>query len=97
MNEEFNETTDLYLQLLRKAQEIEDPRLVGMILERLKNEQPCLLGAKSTCVVIPFPASTMKPDLLVDEYRFWPRLTSAQVGLIAALYMLLIAGHSFFS
>lgn len=92
---EFNETTDLYLQLLRRAQEVEDPRLVGMILERLKQGAPPLMATDSGCVVIPFPIDAARPEARVDESRFWPQLAAAQVVVIVALYSLLVVGNSF--
>lgn len=94
MPEEFNETTDLYLQLLRRAQEVEDPRLVGMILERLKPEVPHLAAAGSGCVIIPFPQLNTGPEAGPDERRFWPRVAVAQVCYILAFYALVVAGHS---
>jgi hypothetical protein len=97
MHEDFNETTDLYLQLLRKAQEVEDPRLVGMILERLKEGAPHLLTAETGCVVIPFPMAAVRPSVRIPEPRFWPRVAAAQIGYIVAIYVLLLVGHSYFS
>lgn len=94
MNEAFNETNDLYLQILRKAQEVEDPRLVGMIMERLKNQPQSLLAADAPCVVIPFPLAAAKPAGLEEDSRFWPRPSAAQISAIFAVYTLLVAGHS---
>ena len=96
MPEAFNETTDLYLQLLRKAQEVEDPRLVGMILERLKLGAPYLVATDSGCVVIPFPISIPWPEPQPAESCFWPKVAVAQIGCLVAFYALLVVGHSFF-
>ena len=97
MPEEFNETNDLYLQMLRRAQEVEDPRLVSMILERLKSgsEHPATID--SACVVIPFPIHIARPESSEEKFPFWPRLASAQIGVIVMVYSLLIIGHSLFS
>ena len=96
MPETFNETTDLYLQLLRKAQEVEDPRLVGMILKRLKQGVPHPVVTDSGCVIIPFPVSDSWSEPQPAESRFWPKVAIAQVGCLVALYTLLIVGHSLF-
>ncbi|MCP3952145.1 MAG: hypothetical protein GY697_08010 [Desulfobacterales bacterium] len=95
MRETFNETTDLYLQLLRKAQEVEDPRLVGMILDRLQQGPPHLMATESGCVVIPFPMNVIRPESCTDEARFWPRGAAAQVGHLMAFYALPVVAHSF--
>ncbi len=95
MRETFNETTDLYLQLLRKAQEVEDPRLVGMILGRLKQRSPHLMDTDSDCVVIPFPMSVAQPEPHADELRFWPRVAAAQVGYHVVFYALVVVVSSF--
>ena len=97
MPEEFNETTDLYLQLLRRAQEVEDPRLVSMILERLKSESSPLAAAGSGCIIIPFPPLSTAPEAGPDEPCFWPRVAVVQVCYILAFYALVVAGHSFFT
>ena len=97
MPEEFNETTDLYLQLLRKAQAVEDPRLVGMILERLKPDATDLLTTEAGCVVIPFPLAVAQPAIPRNESRFWPRIAAAQIAYILAVYVLMVIGHSLLS
>ena len=95
MREAFNETTDLYLQLLRKAQEVEDPRLVGMILERLRQGAPHLVATDSGCVVIPFPIGATWSESPPNELCFWPRVAVSQVGYLLTLYAFLVIGHAF--
>ncbi len=97
MREVFNETTDLYLQMLRKAQEVEDPRLVGMIIERLNQNALYLIAADSGCVVIPFPMSIAQLEPHAETPRFWPRVAAAQIGYLVVFYALLVVGHSIFS
>jgi hypothetical protein len=97
MPEAFNETTDLYLQMLRRAQEVEDPRLVSMILERLTPEAPPLAAAGSGCIIIPFPPLQAGPEAGPDKPRFWPRVAVAQICYILVFYALVVAGHSFFN
>ena len=96
MSEEFNETTDLYLALLRRAQEVEDPRLVSMILERLKPEPGHPAAADSGCVVIPFPIHHVQPASSDENACFWPRMAPAQIGAILMVYGVLVIGHSLF-
>lgn len=96
MPESFNETTDLYLQLLRKAQEVEDPRLVGMILERLKDATPHLAATHAGGAVIPFPIGVTWSDPRPAISPFWPRMGVAQVGCLVAFYALLVVGHALF-
>ena len=55
---DFNETTDLYLQILRDAQFVEDKKLIRMVKERLK-QNPCAADGPSPPVgeIIPFPCT----------------------------------------
>ena len=96
MPEEFSETTDLYLRMLRKAQAVEDPRLVGMILERLRQPPSQLAVTDAGCVVITFPLTARQAVPRPEEPRFWPRVATVQVGCLVGFYALLVVGHSLF-
>ena len=96
MPDEFNESTDLYLQMLRKAQAVEDPRLVGMILERLRQAPPRMATHDSGCVVIRFPLPDRSPQSPPEETYFWPRVAVFQVGCLVGLYALMVFGHTLF-
>ena len=94
-NYEFNETTDLYLQILRRAQELEDRKLVALIVDRLKENAQHLLQPDSGCQIIPFPGSiSPPPPPPLDEPQFWPRMAMVQMGIIVGCYLALVTGHT---
>jgi hypothetical protein len=95
INPDFNETTDLYLQLLRKAQELEDPKLVAMIIDRLKKNTQQLLCTDGGCQIIPFPGhQTVLIPPPLEERQFWPRLASVQMAIILGCYLALVTAHT---
>ena len=65
----YNETTDLYLQLLSAARELEDQRLAKMILQRvmaLHRESGAPFG---NIIPFPMPLTPCVPD--EPERPFW--------------------------
>ncbi len=55
MIEEFNETTDLYLDILIEAQKLEDKKLIQLIRRRLENIEPSPPATGGGCKIIMFP------------------------------------------
>lgn len=93
---EFNETTDLYLEILQEAQQVEDMKLIRIIRQRLMYTGPGSYLTADGCEIIFFPAPT--PVNPPDTSRFWPKFAFAQLGILLATYLLiLITGHSIFS
>ena len=95
---EFNETTDLYLEILQDAQQVEDRKLIRIIRQRLMYTGPGSYLTTDGCEIIFFPAPAAAPVNPSDTSRFWPKFAFAQLGIILATYLLIvITGHSFFS
>ena len=81
-----------YLQMMRKAQQLNDQKLIRLILKKLAHLGRT--GAVSTnngCIVIPFPA-VHAPDEVSESERpsLWMlvKLTLAIPGSVAALLLL---------
>ncbi|MGD9098081.1 MAG: hypothetical protein PVF97_08335, partial [Desulfobacterales bacterium] len=95
-SETFCQTTDLYLEMLREAQRVEDKKLVRLIRNRLRHagRPPALTSAG--CEVICFPrrfcGSLAAPN---EDLPFWPRFGFGQIAAFAAVYGLLISCHIF--
>ena len=67
----YNETTDLYWQMLSEARRIEDQNLARMIRSRLKKEAAVRKLATGGDNIIAFPGSwtaCLEPD---KEHEFW--------------------------
>ena len=91
---EFNETTDLYLEILREAQKIEDKKLVHIIQSRLRQVRQPVYATSNGCQIIAFPRLFMPSLPQLKKPRFWPKLAYAQIAVIIAGYLLLLTGHS---
>lgn len=93
----FCQTTDLYLEMLREAQRVEDKKLVELLRRRLKHvAHPPTLTAGG-CEIIRFPRRAYAPlPAPVEDLPFWPRFGFSQIAAFAALYFLLISCHSYF-
>ncbi len=53
--EEFNETTDLYLEILVNAQRMEDKKLIRLIKQRLESVDASSSPPTRRCKIIMFP------------------------------------------
>ena len=90
----FERKRDFYLQLMRKAQVLDDQILVKMILKKLAGLGTA--GAVSTaggCTVIPFPIGQPPAVLNAPEPPLWWvlfKLTLAIPGSMAALMLLAV-------
>lgn len=83
---------DYYLQIMQKAQQLNDQPLINLILKKLAR-----LGIRnavstaSGCTVIPFPALPCAPELKEYEPPTWWtlfKLTLAVPGSLVALILL---------
>ncbi len=97
LREEFNETTDLYQEMLREAQRLEDKKLIEMIKQRLEYIAPPPLATTRECEIIMFPRRFNPPFQHVEDSRFWPKVEFIQLGVIFSGYLLFIMGCSFIS
>jgi hypothetical protein len=95
--EGYNETTDLYLEILREAQRIADRKLIAMIQRRLKSLGHVSHFTSSGCEIIPFPNHLNISHPVTEEPRFWPRFANIQLIALLAGYLLLVGTHSFWS
>jgi hypothetical protein len=90
----YERKRDFYLQLMRKAQMLDDQVLVKMILKKLAGLGPA--GAVSTaggCTVIPFPIGRTPADSNPFEPTSWWvlfKLTLAIPGSLTALFLMCI-------
>ncbi len=91
--EEYNETTDLYQDMLREAQRMEDKKLIEMIKQRLENIAPPLATA-GECEIIMFPRRFLPSFQPVEESKFWPKVELVQLAAIFSAYALFIMGCS---
>jgi hypothetical protein len=91
---EFNETTDLYLEILREAQKIEDKKLVRIIQSRLRQVRQPVYATPNGCRIIAFPRLFAQSFPQLKKPRFWPKLAYTQIAMIIAGYLLLLTGHT---
>lgn len=94
--ETFCHATDLYLEMLREAQRVEDKKLVRLIRNRLRNagRSPALTSAG--CEIICFPRRTCgSMTTPIEDLQFWPRFGFGHIATFAAVYCLLISCHAF--
>jgi hypothetical protein len=92
----FCQTTDLYLEMLREAQRVEDKKLIRLIRRRLKHAARPPVLTSSGCEIICFPRRVYAAIPSVNEdLPFWPRLDYGQVAVLAAVYFLLITCHTY--
>lgn len=85
----YNETTDMYLEILRKAQEIEDKKLVQMIRVRLRDMRAPTTDTKDGCQLIVFPRTPLAIQPVVQS-DLWPRFELQHIVAILCAYLLLI-------
>jgi hypothetical protein len=85
----YNETTDLYLEILRKAQEVEDRKLIQIIRSRLKEVRAPSTDTRDGCALILFPKLplSVQPAVHAD---LWPRFELKHIAAILSAYLLLI-------
>jgi len=74
--EKYSETTDLYLQMLRNAQQIEDKKLVKLIVKRIHQTTPALATyvTDSGCEITPFPLPYISRFPARSNPEFWLEL-----------------------
>ncbi len=90
--ETFSPTTDLYLQMLREAQRVEDKKLIRLLRDRLKHvgQPPKLTSAG--CEIICFPGRGGLPvPSPIQDLPFWPHFGFGEIAAFAAIYLLMIA------
>ena len=93
----YNETTDLYLDILRDAQQVEDKKLVQMIRSRLKDLREPALATADGCEVILFPRMAVPSAApVVEERDFWPKLALQQIAVIFSTYFVVVTAFSIF-
>lgn len=92
----FCQTTDLYLEMLREAQRVEDKKLIQLIRRRLKHAAHPPVQTSTGCEIICFPRHAYMPmPTAIKDLPFWPRFGYGQVAVLAAIYFLLISCHTY--
>ncbi len=91
---EFNETTDLYLEILQEAQRVEDKKLVKIIRKRLRQMRQPVYATPNGCEIIMFPKLFNPPYAPLKEPMFWPKQAFAHIAFILAGYLLLLTGNT---
>jgi len=83
---------EYYLQMMRKAQQLNDQKLIRLILKKLAHlGRTAAVSTDNGCIVIPFPA-VHAPVQVIEPERpsLWMlvKLTLAIPGSLAALFLL---------
>jgi hypothetical protein len=94
--EPFYQPTDLYLEMLRDAQRVEDRKLIRMIRSRLKHVRRAPILTPCGCEVIFFPRTEIPCRPPIEDLPFWPRRLVRELLVLAAGYALLIVTHTIF-
>lgn len=67
----YSEHRDIYLEILKKAENEADKALVKLIVERLKESDPEPCVTKDGCQVFAFPAASFSPGGTISDQLFW--------------------------
>jgi hypothetical protein len=94
--EPFYPATDIYLDMLRDAQRVEDRRLIRMIRQRLKSLHQAPVLTPCGCEIIFFPRAEYPLRPSIEDLPFWPRRLLRELVVLAAGYALLIVSHTLF-
>lgn len=70
-SEEYHETNDIYLEMLREAQNQEDINLVRLIQLKMKNNRPGAYVTDTGCKIIPFPITLLQLPSTTENGDFW--------------------------
>jgi hypothetical protein len=71
--DQYIETTNLYWEMLWKAQKVEDKNLVALIRKRLTELPVKKQTMVASCLIIPFPLPQRPvPQLQDTAHLFWP-------------------------
>jgi hypothetical protein len=91
--DQYIETTNLYWEMLWKAQRIEDKKLVELIRRRLAEPKGRPFRNASPCRVIPFhePAAAVAPLPCEATFSFWPKYPLTGTLSFLGAYFMLIA------
>jgi hypothetical protein len=94
----YNETTDLYQQMLWTAKKVEDQKLVELIMKRLINGAESFFVTDAGCKVIPFPNPYVQFNRVSfdSEARVWPRQPLLQTLSLVGCYGLAIVASIVF-
>ena len=83
---------DHYLQMMQKAQELNDQNLIKLILKKLvRLSMTSSVSTNNGCIIIPFPAVHCSTNVKDYERPAWWmlfKLTMAIPGSLAALFLL---------
>ncbi len=94
--DEYHENADLYLEMLRDAQLVEDLKLVRMIKRRLETASECVHDqALTNCKIIQFPCYAAMPMQPIERQQsvFWPQFAGTQVAFISVSYLCIVMGR----
>ena len=92
--EPFFPNTDIYLEMLREAQRVEDRKLIRMIRRRLKHARQSPIFTTGGCEIIFFPRSEIPGHPPIEDLPFWPRRLARELVFLGAIYALLIVSHT---
>ena len=84
---------EYYLQIMHKARQINDQRLIRLIAKKLvhlDSSKPTALA--SGCSIIPFPLSANAPTSKLERPSFWTYLKVAMI-FPGSLILLLLLAH----
>ena len=92
IRDQYVETTNLYWEMLWKAQRIEDKKLVHLIRNRLAELKSQPHHSPSVCQIIPFPAPAVTPMPQGSGFSFWPQYPlTGTLSFLASYFMIILA------
>ena len=92
--EAVEQKRDYYLQIMQKAQQLNDQPLINLILKKLAR-----LGMRSAvstadgCTIIPFPTLPCAPELKEYEPPIWWTLFKLTLAIPGSLVALILLAH----
>jgi len=96
-NDYWDESTDLYLEILREAQKVEDRKLARLIARRLRELSQVSPASTDCCEIILFPGgytpgATPAPAPIQEAVQFWPRFGFRHLLWFFSVYASLLFG-----
>ncbi len=85
---------DYYLQIMQKAQLLNDRPLINIILKKLARlGMTSAVSTASGCTIIPFPALPYSPELKEYEPLNWWTLFKLTLAIAGSLVALILLTH----
>ncbi|MCG6893218.1 MAG: hypothetical protein LJE65_06400 [Desulfobacteraceae bacterium] len=94
---DYDETTDLYMQMLWEARKVEDKRLAKLILHRIQSRRPSeRVGKEANANIVPFPMAQALCVPSEPEIPFWKQQQFWQDVILFGAFLSFFIGWFFF-